>query len=529
MQISIKKTPDSVYLEGENGYIKADKKGDVFESIIGCVEFCNNGNALGVLLAGNNAPVKRIRIRWNCDFSQVLRVMGDSPGVARGDLGWYSVIPDRPMTWYFCVANGKTTNGYGVKTGCNSFAFWQCDSCGITLILDVRNGGEGVLLKETLSCAEIVEYIGKEGENSYFVTKTLCKLMCDKPNIPKRPVFGLNNWYYAYGNISRESVLEDARLTAELCGGLSNRPFMLIDDGWQKERCGEYIGGPFTANEKFGDMTEVAQRITEIGCEPAIWIRPLLTKDKLPDSYYHPRKTSSAGVTFLDPSCEGVLEYVSKVVSSIANMGYKLIKYDFTAPDMMTDDIYDEIYIMYGLTHGGWHFADRSITNAQITKRLYKTIQDSANGSYIMGCNTYNHLAAGIHEIQRSGLDTSGVEWEKTRRNGINCLAFREPQNKTFFLTDGDCPAFTEKVSTELNMRFLELSALAGSCLFASVTPGLLNAEEKKRVSKAFEVANRFGEAEPLDWENTNCPTKYKCGNDIYTFNWFDETDGVII
>ena len=83
-----------------------------------------------------------------------------------------------------------------------------------------------------------------------------------------------------------------------------------------------------------------------------------------------------------------------------------------------------------------------------------------------MGCNIYNHLAAGIHDIVRSGNDTSGHHWWITRDYGINTLAFRQCQNKAFFMTDADCAAFTDRVPIDLNLQFADLLAMSNSAFF---------------------------------------------------------------
>ena len=55
------------------------------------------------------------------------------------------------------------------------------------------------------------------------------------------------------------------------------------------------------------------------------------------------------------------------------------------------------------------------------------------------------HLGAGLFEIQRTGDDTSGHVWERTRRMGVNTLAYRLPQHGTFFVIDADCAAHTSQ------------------------------------------------------------------------------------
>lgn len=528
---TILRQPTFVEIQSQSNWQTAVKSGNAFSSSDCEVEFRETGKTLEVVLTETKQPVKRIRVRWQGDFSDIKRVLGDSPGVERGDLAWLPVMPEKVWTWYLQCFNGQHTHGYGVMTGCNSFCFWQLDREGITLTLDVRNGGDGVLLQQPLVCAEVVERQGQDGETAFAACKAFCAQMCPKPNLPARPIFGTNNWYYAYGKIDRASVLTDAALAMELCRDTVHKPYVVIDDGWQI--CHEglhnntYNGGPFTPASKFGDMASLASEMIEMGCEPGIWIRPLLTKDAFPEHCYHPRGTGEGGGRFLDPSKDDVLEYVKSLVAQVRNYGYKMVKYDFTAPDMLTADIYNEIYLVEQITDDGWHFDDRSVTNAQIIKKLYTTVQEAAGDMMVIGCNTYNHLAAGIHQIQRSGLDTSGYAWEKTRRMGINSLAFRLPQNGNFFITDPDCAAITEHCSIEMNLRFFEACALSGTSQFISVTPGLLNAEQKKRLEKAFLIGDRGCTMEPLDWMNTNCPAEYFANGQKHTFHWQDLPQGV--
>lgn len=526
---TIIRQPDFLEIQTENGWQKAEKNGETFNCSAAEVCLKKVNDTLDVILNETIEPVCRIRIRWYADFSNIKRILGDAAGVEIGDLAWMPIVPEKHWAWYIQCFDGVLTHGYGVKTGCNSFCFWQFDQEGVTLLVDVRNGACGVNLKSPLNCATVVEREGKETENPYNACKAFCKLMCDKPNIPNRPVFGLNNWYYAYGNISRESVMEDTKVCMELCANTQHRPFMLIDDGWQLYRTKDYIGGPFTPSEKFGDMAELAGKMSDMGCEPGLWIRPLLTKEKFPEHCYHPRRIGAGGGDFLDPSKDDVLEYVSNLVSGVAANGYKMIKYDFTAPDMLTDDILDEVYLTERLTQDGWHFDDTSVTNAQIILKLYRTIQEAAGDTLIMGCNTYNHLAAGIHQIQRSCLDTSGNNWNTTRKMGPNPLAFRMPQNKNFFIADPDCAAITEKVPIEMNLRFFEACALSGESLFISVTPGMLNAEQKKRLNDSFLIADKGSESEPLDWMDTTCPKRFLSNGKEYKFDWYDFTNGVNI
>jgi alpha-galactosidase len=48
-----------------------------------------------------------------------------------------------------------------------------------------------------------------------------------------------------------------------------------------------------------------------------------------------------------------------------------------------------------GLTDPGRHPADRTLTNAEVLLRLYRTIRQAAKDALLIGCNTVGHLAAG--------------------------------------------------------------------------------------------------------------------------------------
>ena len=102
-------------------------------------------------------------------------------------------------------------------------------------------------------------------------TTAFCKIMCDAPRLPKFPVYGSNNWYYAYGNSSHEEVAKDTEIVVNLSPKGENRPFMVIDDGWQLSHNGACTGGPWNiGNYKFPNMKGLAQEIRNAGARPGI-------------------------------------------------------------------------------------------------------------------------------------------------------------------------------------------------------------------------------------------------------------------
>ena len=440
------------------------------------------------LRATQSAPT-RVVLRWQVHVPQQQLFLGDHWERGYGDMGWLSMVPERVMPWYFLASDGETTQGYGVKTGARAFCFWQIDPQGVTLWLDVRNGGSGVHLGErTLEAATIIIDKGNEGASPFQAARSFCQKLCERHIPLAQPVYGGNNWYYAYGNSSQREILEDTRLIADLAPQGDNRPFMVIDDGWQLCNFASCNGGPWhEGNSLFPDMPGLAHKMEELGAHPGIWLRPLLTMLHVPKDWMLTvgNNTQNNGVV-LDASIPEVLQHIHDDVRRIRDWGYQLIKHDFSTYDML-----DKWGFQMGAqpTNDGWHFADTSRTTAEIILDLYQTIAQAAGDAVVIGCNTIGHLGAGLFAMQRTGNDTSGTEWESTRKYGVNTLAFRMPQHETFFAADADCVGLTQQIPWELNRQWLDLLARSGTPLFVSASPDAVGPEQRKALRAAFEIA----------------------------------------
>lgn len=519
--LNLLRTPDDIKIQTESSPFRFEEKGEINNTAAEVKCVVNNG-VLNIYLYPNGDAVKYVRLRFNGDISGVISVLGDSL-VRSGtdDIVWHSFLPHQAMPWYFYTNDGECLHGYGVKTGCNSFAEWFADPFGITLLLDVRNGSGGISCDELL-CAQVVCRKGIDSENMYNAAHLFCKMMCDKPNLPCGAVYGLNNWYWAYGAIEEKVVLEEAEYLGKLTKGFKNRPFMTIDDGWQIAHAkGKYNGGPWNlTNENFASMQKTAEKIHGFNCRAGIWVRLLLTMSHVPTEAVYDSPYKPNGIV-IDPTHEFSKQKIAEDVSMLSGWGFDMIKHDFSFFDL------------FGATLSNMppHFYDKTKTNAQIVKEFYELIQKSAGDTLIMGCNTVNHLAAGIHQIQRSGNDTSGRHFEFTRRYGVHSM-MRTPQNNAFFKTDPDCAAFTHNVSKKLNLDFLEAAAITGAATFASVTPGILNCTEEKRLQQIFAIADSVKPEENAiisDWTKTAVPSQFEFKGELYNYNWYEDYDGARI
>jgi alpha-galactosidase len=331
-------------------------------------------------------------------------------------------------------------------------------------------------------------------------------------------VYGHNDWYWAYGTNSAASVLADAGRIAELSPAGDNRPFAVIDDGWQPGRGAAHDGAGTwdRGNERFPDLPGLAASIKRTGARPGIWIRPLEAPTDAPDGW---RLSREHGM--LDPTVSEVRQKVAADIARLAQWGFELIKHDYS-----TFDIVGRWGFQMGtaLTRDGWTFREGPRrTTAEVIDELYQTIRTAAGDATILGCNTVSHLSAGRFEICRVGDDTSGTEWARTRKMGVNTLAFRGPQQGAFYVADPDCVPVTTAVPWAMNRQWLDLVARSGTTLFLSLAADALGAEQRRDVQAALTVAARPQPlGEPFDWQENTFPQHWRLmGRDV-SYDWLD-------
>ncbi len=213
--------------------------------------------------------------------------------------------------------------------------------------------------------------------------------------------------------------------------------------------------------------------------------------------------------------------------------GFELIKHDFSTFDALG---------RWGFQMGGRPAgeglvpADPTRTTAEVLVDFYRVIGEAAGDGIVLGCNTVGHLAAGLVQAQRTGDDTSGRVWERTRRMGVNTLAFRLAQHRRFFTVDPDCVPCTPATDWALNRQFLDLVARSRTALFVSVDPAARTDQTDADLSAALRLALDGGASEgvePLDWLDTTTPRHWRCGEQELGYAWFegagadpfDETD----
>ena len=519
--------PDFIELTTETKTVTAKWENDDYNLDDINVKLNQDNEHLAIFLTAQTSKVKWIKLRWNnLNWDKNVRFLGDAWERGYGDMEWKGMNPNRFMPWYFCAKSEAKSVCYGVKVRPSAMCFWQVDSLGMTLFLDVRCGGSGVNLKgRVIKLADVIACEMRDC-TSFEAMQEFCGQMCEDPILPKYPVYGSNNWYYAYGKSSESEILADCDYILNLTKDIENKPYMVIDDCWQEHhRLNEYNGGPWTkGNEKFPDMKALAEKLVQKGVRPGIWVRLLLNEDENIKNEWRLSHNNC-----IDPTNPEALNYIKEDIKRICNWGYTLIKHDFSTFDLFGKWGFQMSPLV---TDDGWHFYDDSLTSAEVVKLLYKAILDASveasNGeTLILGCNTIGHLGAGYMHINRTGDDTSGVIWERTRFMGVNTLAFRLPQHGKFYEIDADCVGIDGGISWSMNKQWADVLAKSGTSLFISVRPNILDETEKQELHEILKVASKQEHhVIPVDWEETTCPEHWQDKDyDIdCKYQWFEET-----
>jgi len=511
--------PKYVTIETESNTFVVHPNKPVISAEKNRAEITENSGHEDIFLTSEDS-VRFLKMRWDYKIPKKAKFLGDAWERGYGDLEWRGMVGSRFMPWYFLASLPKKNICFGVKTRPSAMCCWQADPEGVTLIMDVRCGGEGVALNgRTLHVAQVI-CMEMGGMSSFKAAQEFCREMCPDPIFPEFPVYGSNNWYYAYGKSSEQEILQDTDYVLQLTDGASNPPFMVIDDCWQEHhRLNEYNGGPWRkGNQKFPDMERLAKKLSEKGVRPGIWIRLLLNEDAcIPNQW----RLSHNGC--LDPSHPDALEYIKNDVKRVCGWGYQLIKHDFSTYDLFGKW---EFEMNPFVTEDGWHFYNKQKTSAEIVRQLYEGIYEASKPSnaIILGCNTIGHLGAGLMQMNRTGDDTSGLTWERTRRMGINTLAFRLPHHNTFYHVDADCVGIAGKIPWELNRQWADVIAQSGTPLFVSAKPNLLNAGQQKELHQIMLMASEQKCSKvPTDWQETDCPEVWEGDGSAVTYHWYED------
>lgn len=430
---------------------------------------------------------------------------------------WSSVGEGKTVPWYVLLNDGKRTYGFGVKVQPRAMCAWRIEPGKIVLLLDLRAGGRPLELGDcTLKACEVVRCESKPRESAFDTGRRLCALMCPHPRLPKEPMIGFNDWYAAYGRNTATNFLADAEFVVSLCKGAKVQPYVVMDDGWQRfsppeiERLtGRFDSGygPWEESSRdFGmDMKTFCSKIAALGAKPGLWYRPLCMEGKM-----------------CDPSDPNVLARIREDIRRFREWGFKFVKIDYLTFDWCGH--FKGFDADGRLIRDDRRWKDATHTTAETIVRLYRTMRDAAGDEMVvLGCNAVNHLCAGLFEVSRVGPDTSGKNWEQTKRNGVGAVAFKGIENGTLFAADPDCAGLASEgaIPWALNRQWIDLLSRSGMPFFISWRRTLADDEVRKILADAFRRASEpRPTAEALDWFDTSAPHRWQTADGLRRYDW---------
>ncbi len=467
-----------------------------------------------VLALSASTPVVLIHVRWNYSVRPGLIVLGDAWERSYGDLAWRTMAPERVLPWYFATWDQNACHAYGVRTDARALCFWQLDPDGVSLWLNVANGGNGVELgSRRLAMATVLARHGHAGQPAIEALSAFCHALCARPSRPIVPIYGANDWDYSYGRSTAQTIVSDTEYIASVSPAGGVRPFSVVDGGWEN------------GTAAWPDMGKLAADIARLNVRPGLWIRPLeAPKDTpaaelLPGGRFGSHREKVRDLAY-DPTVPEAREKIRAKMRQAVAWGYQMVKHDYSTYDLLGQWGFDMGPLP---TFAGWSLADRTRTNAEVLADLYALLRDEAGPrTLIDGCNTIGHLGQGVFDLQRTGDDTSGRRWERTRRMGVNTAAFRLPQNGTFFVQDPDMIPLTEDLPWELSRQWLDLVARAGQATIVAAAPAVREGSaQRAALREAFQVAAGGGVgAKPIDWLETTAPAHWRAGHEDRHYDW---------
>ena len=351
-----------------SGEVTLNRRAERWEGKHVVVETRVDKNSVVLTLQAPATPMALVHARWRFNVSPGLLFLGDAWERSYGELGWRSLVPERSMPWYFATYDRTACHGYGVKTDSAALCFWQLDPDGVSLWLNVTSGGNGVELSQRQLTMATVSRQGSPGDDPIDDIRELCRLMCARPSRAMAPVYGANDWDYAYGQSSAETILRDTDFIAELSPTAGPRPFSVIDGGWAN------------GTASWPDMGKLAADIKRRNVRPGLWIRPLEAPQDSPrqlllsDNRFGDRKERAREFAF-DPTIPESKEKIRAKMRQAVEWGYEMVKHDFSTYDLLGQ---------WGFEMGpqptlpGWSFFDRSRTNAEVIADLYAMLREAA-------------------------------------------------------------------------------------------------------------------------------------------------------
>ena len=161
--------------------VPMERSGNRFTSRRASVSLEPSDAGTAVEISCPHAPISRVVLRWEARFPEDTLFLGDAWERSYGDLQWRFLQPERVLPWYFAAHQERTGRTFllGVKTQPAALCFWIVDGEGISLWLDLRNGGSPSIPGDrSLAAATIVSLASHVEETPFAALGRFCRTIC---------------------------------------------------------------------------------------------------------------------------------------------------------------------------------------------------------------------------------------------------------------------------------------------------------------------------------------------------------------
>ncbi len=368
--------------------------------------------------------------------------------------------------WFTEVVFSEKSLAVGAVTSADYFTqiFLKQDKKRITMRVNCQL--DGLVLKpgEKIISEKIAYVTGNNSKEALDIYADLI-VKYSKTKKTKTPPVGLCCAYYYQGNTVSENYLLDQLGALSIFPKRSSLQYIEIDAGY----C--VWGDWLEVNNSFpSGFEKVIREINKVGLKAGIWLAPFVASPKsmvyrehqdwfLKDNtgrYLEGRQSSpidflpSLSLKVLDPTHPEVQKYIQKVIKQFVDMGFEMLKIDFTYPVCFSNNYY------------------LPMTRAQALRLGYATIRKAAGEKiHLLSAITQLSPLVGVVDSARVGIDTINPYVSNLPIVGkmINNFMFKESLrnsssriflNGKVWINDADCyvgrkgTGITETQSNEL-------------------------------------------------------------------------------
>lgn len=280
------------------------------------------------------------------------------------------------------------------------------------------------------------------------------------------------SWYSMYTRITQEkllSALEDLR----------QAPFDVfqIDDGWQ------VCMGDWEANEKFAaGMAALAEKISQAGFTPGIWLAPFIVQPKSSLIRLHPDwllrdergewvvAGHNWGDVFysLDVTHPDVKSWLKDLILKVRSWGFSYLKLDF----------------LYAAALPGLRY--QQLPDEQAYRMGLSVLRQAAGEAYVLVCGSPILASLGLVDAMRIGPDVAPYWQDETRSN---------------LLHDLTSPGTLNAIRTTIHRLWLRpLLHIDPDVVFIRERYNLLLPEQRQYLKDLAYITGFLATSDPLAW-----------------------------